>query len=76
MLKPYIDKHGKTLRGAMKGERKARLFTTGYEATIPCKRCGNAFDSTDRRKVKHCDTCRMEITRIADTFGIGGEMHA
>lgn len=61
---------------AKKGERKARLFLNGYEAEIPCLRCRKQFPSTDRRSVRHCDLCAKELTRIADTLGLGGELHA
>lgn len=59
---------------ATKGERKARLFLSGFEATIACMKCEKAFASTDRRRVRHCDQCRGKLADIEETLGIGGEL--
>lgn len=57
---------------AVPGERKQRA-RTGYEAVLSCKRCGRRFQSTDRRSVRHCETCRKWLELTATTLGIGGE---
>jgi hypothetical protein len=67
--KPYVYAAG----AAQKGEKKARLFSTGFEAHISCLRCEEIFYSTDKRSVRHCDRCRYEIARAANTIGVEAE---
>ena len=58
---------------AQKGEKKARLFLTGFEARISCYRCRMSFASPDKRSVRHCDRCRYEIARAATELGVEAE---
>lgn len=60
-------------RGAKIGEKKQRLFATGYEAMIACKRCGRRFESPDRRSVRHCEPCRKWLSDRADHFAVADE---
>lgn len=68
-----MSAHAERERLMRRSARSARPCSMDCAAMIRCMKCGDLFDSPDRRKIRHCDRCRDWLDRMAEAFGLDGD---